>query len=328
MRPNVLHTTPPWPCFEQDRLLQLLVAAEVEEEAEDEAVGCDFEEDLIHAPDDCEACYGGGVTTAPWLDVDTLQVDSTPLFMAAYYGHSAILLEARAHIHQRDVFGYDPLSAAAEEGMLEVVKILCRNRANVNSRNQYSLSPLQLATSNAHTKTVEELCRYSADVNYVASEPMGSFKLRTALHMAAAGQCADIVRLLCQAAAKLDAFTDDGLSAVAVAAVHGNPKVVQALCLARADGRLRSPSSRPGGENALDLARQHGHTEVVKILGGSWSNRSLPLKSDFFDLIVVDPPWGQRHSSHAYVKHHLYAWAREWARLLKPGGTLWQIHAV
>ena len=50
--------------------------------------------------------------------------------------------------------------------------------------------------------------------------------------------------------------------------VHGNPKVVQALCLARADGRLRSQSSR-GGNNAMDLARQHGHTEVMKILGGS-----------------------------------------------------------
>ena len=42
----------------------------------------------------------------------------------------------------------------------------------------------------------KELCRYSADVNYAASQPLGSFKLRTALHMAAAGQCADIVRLL------------------------------------------------------------------------------------------------------------------------------------
>ena len=42
----------------------------------------------------------------------------------------------------------------------------------------------------------QELCRYSADVNYAASQPLGSFKLRTALHMAAAGQCADIVRVL------------------------------------------------------------------------------------------------------------------------------------
>ena len=38
----------------------------------------------------------------------------------------------RGHIDQPDIFGYDPLSAAAEEGMLEVVKILCRNRANVH----------------------------------------------------------------------------------------------------------------------------------------------------------------------------------------------------
>lgn len=42
-----------------------------------------------------------------------------------------ILLEARANIDQPDIFGYNPLSAAAEEGMLEVVKILCQNQANV-----------------------------------------------------------------------------------------------------------------------------------------------------------------------------------------------------
>ena len=45
---------------------------------------------------------------------------------------SRMLLEARARLDQRDVFGYDPLSAAAEEGRLEVVQILCRNRANVH----------------------------------------------------------------------------------------------------------------------------------------------------------------------------------------------------
>ena len=54
----------------------------------------------------------------------------------------------------------------------------------------------------------KELCRYSADVNYAASQPLGSFKLRTALHMAAAGQCADIVRLLPLDPALGDPFRD------------------------------------------------------------------------------------------------------------------------
>lgn len=47
-----------------------------------------------------------------------------------------ILLDARASIDQPDVWGYTPLSAAAEEGNLEVVKILCRKRANVSLDSQ------------------------------------------------------------------------------------------------------------------------------------------------------------------------------------------------
>lgn len=47
-----------------------------------------------------------------------------------------ILLDARASIDQPDVWGYTPLSAAAEEGKLEVVKILCRKRANVSLDSQ------------------------------------------------------------------------------------------------------------------------------------------------------------------------------------------------
>jgi len=45
-------------------------------------------------------------------------------------------LDARASIDQPDVWGYTPLSAAAEEGKLEVVKILCRKRANVSLDSQ------------------------------------------------------------------------------------------------------------------------------------------------------------------------------------------------
>eukprot|EP00405_Crypthecodinium_cohnii_P058703 CAMPEP_0206626258 /NCGR_PEP_ID=MMETSP0325_2-20121206/65196_1 /ASSEMBLY_ACC=CAM_ASM_000347 /TAXON_ID=2866 /ORGANISM="Crypthecodinium cohnii, Strain Seligo" /LENGTH=467 /DNA_ID=CAMNT_0054150543 /DNA_START=55 /DNA_END=1454 /DNA_ORIENTATION=- len=50
------------------------------------------------------------------------------------------------------------------------------------------------------------------------------------------------------------------------------------------------------------------------------SSSRLPLKSDSVDLIVADPPWGQRHSSHQYVKHNFRKWVAEWARVLRPGG--------
>ena len=54
--------------------IQLFVATEVEEEPEEEAEG-DFEEDLIAAPDDCEACYGAGVAypkiAGNWVNIPT-----------------------------------------------------------------------------------------------------------------------------------------------------------------------------------------------------------------------------------------------------------------
>jgi len=51
------------------------------------------------------------------------------------------------------------------------------------------------------------------------------------------------------------------------------------------------------------------------------SSTALPLRDSSADLIIVDPPWGQRHSSHYYVKKSFPRWAREWARVLKPGGS-------
>eukprot|EP00746_Dinoflagellata_sp_MGD_P146883 gnl/MRDRNA2_/MRDRNA2_79299_c0_seq4.p1 gnl/MRDRNA2_/MRDRNA2_79299_c0~~gnl/MRDRNA2_/MRDRNA2_79299_c0_seq4.p1 ORF type:complete len:132 (+),score=25.34 gnl/MRDRNA2_/MRDRNA2_79299_c0_seq4:94-489(+) len=48
---------------------------------------------------------------------------------------------------------------------------------------------------------------------------------------------------------------------------------------------------------------------------------ALPITSSSIDLIVVDPPWGQRHSMHSTVKKLFPRWAKEWARVLRPGGT-------
>ena len=48
---------------------------------------------------------------------------------------------------------------------------------------------------------------------------------------------------------------------------RGNPRIVQTLVDAGADGNIRSPSVHRGGNTAMDLAREGGHKEVEKKLG-------------------------------------------------------------
>lgn len=55
---------------------------------------------------------------------------------------------------------------------------------------------------------------------------------------------------------------------------RGNPRIVQTLVDASADGNIRSPSIHRGGNTAMDLAREGGYKEVEKKLG----NFALPQK--------------------------------------------------
>lgn len=69
---------------------------------------------------------------------------------------------------------------------------------------------------------------------------------------------------------------------------------------------------------ATDCMDQCGAQRHVVPLRGS--SLRLPVRSNSIDLIIVDPPWGQRHGAHTSVKQGFPKWAREWARVLKPGG--------
>eukprot|EP00438_Fugacium_kawagutii_P005330 Skav210304 [mRNA] locus=scaffold475:173180:186348:- [translate_table: standard] len=107
-----------------------------EEEPEDG----DFEEDVIHAADDCEACYGGVSS----VDVDLLQVGSTPLFMAAFFGHSAVVPKLVLSGTQK-------------------IKELCRSRADVNHVASEAIGPSRTAL---HMATVSQLRRQRSLARY------------------------------------------------------------------------------------------------------------------------------------------------------------------
>merc|ERR1712224_1184918 len=46
--------------------------------------------------------------------------------------------------------------------------------------------------------------------------------------------------------------------------------------------------------------------------------KALPFGKSSVDLLLVDPPWGQRHSTYAHVRRGFPCWVREWVRVLRP----------
>eukprot|EP00392_Amoebophrya_sp_AT5.2_P019149 g19883.t1 len=50
--------------------------------------------------------------------------------------------------------------------------------------------------------------------------------------------------------------------------------------------------------------------------------RRLPVRTGSVDLILVDPPWGQRHGRWNGIQKNWRKWKEEWLRVLRVGGLL------
>ena len=67
--------------------------------------------------------------------------------------------------HEKDVNGYIPIHRAAQNGHLEVVKILANFTENPNATNFDGLTPIHLAAMNGHTQVVKYLSKFTKNPN-------------------------------------------------------------------------------------------------------------------------------------------------------------------
>eukprot|EP00928_Gymnodinium_smaydae_P057116 TRINITY_DN40393_c0_g1_i1.p1 TRINITY_DN40393_c0_g1~~TRINITY_DN40393_c0_g1_i1.p1 ORF type:complete len:470 (-),score=43.76 TRINITY_DN40393_c0_g1_i1:254-1663(-) len=121
----------------------------------------------------------------------------------------------------------------------------------------------------------------------------------------------------------LDPMCGVGTYLLALQWVHQNRALlqdIQSLELIGSDQEVDSISwaMRNASTSACSNCT-HAHAGVVSSFFAA-NSRDLPLAECSVDLIVVDPPWGQRHGTHTEVKRGFPRWAREWARVLRPGG--------
>jgi ankyrin repeat protein len=148
-------------------------------------------------------------------DVNAKTVDGmTCMMFAAVHGETEIvrqLIYRGADIHAKKKNGCTALMFAAAKGHPETVQLLCEVGADIAAIDTECMNALSLACSAGCAKSVDALCRAGASVDAVP----GAYEGMSPLMFAIAGQInSDIVRILCELGADVEARDTKGLTAM------------------------------------------------------------------------------------------------------------------
>lgn len=181
---------------------------------------------------------------------------ATPLHDAAQLGDvaqaGAIIMDDPSSVNVKDIHGSTPLSIAAQEGHLEVVKLLLEKGAAIETKTNYRRAPVSTAAFYSNPAIVKVLA-VKGTVEAIGATP---------LYIAAREGHLAVVKLLLEKGAAIEAKAEDGCTPLSTAAFNGHADVVKLLLErgAAVEGKHKD-SVTP-----LAMAAQQGHLEVVRLL--------------------------------------------------------------
>lgn len=163
------------------------------------------------------------------------------------------------------------LSIASEAGHGRVVEAVlkhCEKFLDIDFQDERQGPALYVASRNGHVDIVTSLLAARANPNILSNYALD---LRTALSTASAAGHAEVVKLLVQKGAEINAASDTSRSALLAAVANGNVAVASLLLRLGADVNLRcgNPPRDP-----LEMALQIGHEEMVALLLSNGANIS------------------------------------------------------
>ena len=215
------------------------------------------------------ASYHGHTETVRYL-VGLPQVDlsnknnhgCTALHCAADQKHAdvvEVLIDAGADIDMKDNMGGTPLHWTCRLGALDVMKLLVKAGAGVGVTDNDGNTCLILAAYSGYTETVRYLVGLpQVDVNNSSNRGF------TSLHRAVLRKHSDVVKVLIDAGADVEAMNSKGRTPLRCACTVEHPENVQMLVEAGADVCAVDDNS----DRCLSVAARYGHTETVRYLVG------------------------------------------------------------
>ncbi|XP_046405893.1 uncharacterized protein LOC124170897 isoform X3 [Ischnura elegans] len=168
-----------------------------------------------------------------------------------------LLGEGRS-VHETTEEGESLLSLACSAGYFELAQVLLAMSANVEDRGiKGDCTPLMEASSAGHVEVVRLLINHGADVNAQSSSG------NTPLMYACAGGHEEVVRVLLSANAKVEDHNENGHTPLMEAASAGHVGVAKILL---EHGAGINTHSNEFKESALTLACYKGHLDMVRFL--------------------------------------------------------------
>ncbi|QDL37625.1 ankyrin repeat domain-containing protein [Rhodoferax sediminis] len=145
------------------------------------------------------------------------------------------------------------LMALAEPALKAAQALLDAPKIDVNVRNQQDESPLMIAALKGELDMVRELIAKGADVNKPGWAP---------LHYAATGGHLEIMSLLLDNSAYIDAASPNGTTPLMMAASYGTPAAVKLLLDEGADPTLKNQK----GLSAINFAQRANRQDSADLI--------------------------------------------------------------
>lgn len=202
----------------------------------------------------CAAARDGDVGLVELLLSYGANPSGKPLMNAAEHGHQNVvkqLLDGGADMAIQDISGWTALHYAANEGHLNIVRLLASQSAVRNMKDQTSLV---LAASKGHEQVVRALL---PDSYHPVAED-----IHLACFLAAENGHHQTTSLLANRGASMKTTDTNGRTAFIIAVEEGNSKVLEILLQFDVDISERTKK----GESALFVAAREGHIHVVRML--------------------------------------------------------------
>lgn len=196
-------------------------------------------------------------------------------------GKVKALLAANPELVNVSRRGYTPLHAAAAKGHIEVVQVLLADGADLNARDQLGRTPVHLAVYCGQEAVAELLLAKGANLDIFAASGLGKFdhvamllKAKPGLvnmegpkgrplHWAAYRDQKDVVELLLEKGAEVNARDKFGLTPLHEAAFGGHKDVVEVLLANGTDVNARDYKQN---HTPLMWARMRARGEVIELL--------------------------------------------------------------